>query len=411
MATPSHFSVDKVKNGGHCQNQEEHVAKWLRWTSVAVLMVASLVALIFLKIVIPHASVRLNLDSLSVMKFYKCIFACVPVATALNITYYKNEPLAPSPLPPSHAASDGETIIELFQNLGRSTIWKSIANISFEGDTFEPEGMVRLGNDRYVISCGEYTEPTQKYDHIMNGTDRSAGKGFAYLMVYNGKGERIADATVTKKDAEEYHNGGLDYDGKFIWGTIAQYRPNTTAYAYKANPRTLEPQTMLHYVDHLGGIVHDTRDNSITCLNWGSRNASTWNLEHTKVDCTGNASPKPNKVVRNPSYFADYQDCKWLGHSKFYHGNSVALCSGVATLGTYTLGGIALVDVATMIPLAEVPIMLESALGVRLTMNPMDVSVEDGKLRFYWLPDQHNSTLYIYEAQPKSPFEYGGGTI
>jgi hypothetical protein len=79
------------------------------------------------------------------------------------------------------------------------------------------------------------------------------------------------------------------------------------------------------------------------------------------------------------------------------------LCGGVATIGSgdesYNLGGIALVDVKTMIPLAEVPIALRSALGVPLTQNPIDVSVEDGKLRLYLLPDQHTSTLYIIEAQ------------
>jgi len=75
------------------------------------------------------------------------------------------------------------------------------------------------------------------------------------------------------------------------------------------------------------------------------------------------------------------------------------LCSGVSTIGNYTLGGIALVDVKTMIPLAELPIEMESALGVRVTMNPMDVGVKDGKLRLYLLPDQHNSTLCVFEAQ------------
>lgn len=346
------------------------------------------------------------------------LVACgAPFAAALNITYYQNVPLAPSPLPASHAASDGEQIIELFQRLGRSTVWTSIANISFEGDTFEPEGMIRLGNDRYVVSSGEYTEHTKSYGEIINGTDRTAGHGFAHLMVYNGKGERIADATITTEGAQEYHNGGIDWDGESIWGTIGQYRPNSTAYVYKADPATMEPTEVVHYDDHLGGIVHDTVASSITALNWGSRNASTWDLKRVTPGCASEPAsapapaPRPRSVLRNPSYFVDYQDCKWLGRSRFYGGKSVMLCSGVATIGNYNLGGVALVDVATMVPLAEVPIALESALGVRLTQNPVDASVEDGKLRFYWMPDQHNSTLYIYEAEPDSPFQYGGGRI
>ncbi|KAH7325745.1 hypothetical protein B0I35DRAFT_474485 [Stachybotrys elegans] len=323
----------------------------------------------------------------------------------LNVTYYQNVSLVPSPMPPSHAESDGELIVELFQNLGLTTVWKSIANITIEGDSFEPEGMVRLSDDRYVVSSGQWTEPTQRYGKIINGTDRTPGKGFAHLVVYDGEGKRIADATITKEGDDEYHNGGIDYDGKVIWGAIGQYRPNTTGYAYKADPATLSPQQVMHYSDHLGGIIHDTWNNSITCLNWGARNASTWDLDG--VPC--GAGKKPRTVVRNPTYFIDYQDCKWLGYSNYYAGRSVMLCSGLATIGGYRLGGVALVDAATMTPLAEVPVALESALGARMTQNPMDVAVVDRKLRFYWMPDHHNSTLYIYEAQPDSPFQYGGG--
>ena len=346
----------------------------------------------------------------STMKPSTGLLACAPFAAALNITWYRDEPLAPSPLPASHARSDGEAIVELFQNLGRGTVWKSVANVSFEGDTYEPEGMARLGDDRYVVSAGEYTQATQSYGdgQVINGTDRTAGAGFAHLIVFDGRGRRIADATLTQRGAIEYHNGGIDYDGRHIWGTIAQYRPNSSAYPYRADPATLKPTQILRYDDHLGGVVHDTQLDRITCLNWGSRNASTWDLG--RIDKPeGWSSPKPRTVRRNPSYFVDYQDCKWLGHSGFYGGRSVMLCSGVATIGTYNLGGIALVDVETMEPLAEVPIAMESALGVRVTQNPVDASVVDGKLRLYWLPDQHNSTLYVYEAQPDSPFEFGGG--
>ncbi|GKU03679.1 hypothetical protein FLAG1_06265 [Fusarium langsethiae] len=331
------------------------------------------------------------------MKLTSAIAVCPALAMARNLTIYKDDPLAPTPLPPSHAASDGPDIIHAFQNLSRSTTWKSIKNITFQGDTFEPEGIVRLGHDRYVVSSGHWTVPTEKYGKIINGTDRTAGVGLAHLMVYNGKGELIADATITKEGDDEYHNGGIDYDGQYIWGTIAQYRPNSTAYVYRTDPETFVPERVLNYKDHLGGIVHDTRANLITAFNWGSRKASTWNLRVAKTGC--DASPTPEKFVQNPSHFVDYQDCKWLGYSGFYNGKSVMLCSGVATVGGYNLGGIALVDVKTMIPLAEVPIEMESELGVRVTQNPMDVGVEDGKLRLYLLPDQHNSTLYVYEAQ------------
>ncbi|KAH7193762.1 uncharacterized protein B0J16DRAFT_335959 [Fusarium flagelliforme] len=365
-------------------------------SSLSFKLTLPLLTLITICIFAPKVYFLFNLGATD-MKLTSSIAVCPALAMARNITLYRNDPLVPTPLPPSHAASDGPAIIHAFQKLSRSTTWKSVQNITFEGDTFEPEGIVRLGDDRYVVSSGHWTIPTKKYGKIINGTDRSAGAGRAHLMVYNGKGEIIADATITKEGDDEYHNGGIDFDGQYIWGTIAQYRPNSTAYVYRTDPTTLVPERVLNYNDHLGGIVHDTRANSITALNWGSRCASTWNLRSVHTGC--DASPSPETVVQNPSHFIDYQDCKWLGHSGFYSGKSIMLCSGVSTISNYTLGGIALVDVKTMIPLAEVPIEMESALGVRVTMNPMDVSVNDGRLRLYLLPDQHNSTLYVYEAQ------------
>ena len=78
------------------------------------------------------------------------------------------------------------------------------------------------------------------------------------------------------------------------------------------------------------------------------------------------------------------------------------LCGGVATIqyasSSFNLGGLALVDIQTMLPLWEVPIELLSDLGTPMTENPIDAAVVDGKFRIYAVPDQHNSTLYVYEA-------------
>jgi hypothetical protein len=284
--------------------------------------------------------------------------------------------------------------------------WNLVDTVKFEGDTYEPEGMVRIGDDRYFVSAGEYTVPTVSYGNntIINGTDRTAGAGFAHLIVFDGNGTRIADATLTEIGAIEYHNGGIDYDGEYIWPTIAQYRPNATATIVRIDPRTLSPTRILHTNDHEGGIVHDTLTDDIVTLNWGSRNASTWNL-HQKFKTPPSDTPAL-KVTRNPSYYVDYQDCKFLGHPRAFDGRGVMLCSGVATISTYNLGGIAIVDLETMLPLAEVPVTMTSELGVAITENPVEVAVVDGKLRLYWLPDQHNSTLYVYEAVSDSPYEY-----
>ena len=337
----------------------------------------------------------------------------LPLALALNITYYtSNRSLVPVPQPKPGAAANCDAIVASFMNLGRSTQWNLISAIKVQGDTYEPEGMVRIGDDRYVVSAGEYTNATSSYGTVngttitVDGTDRTAGAGFAHLIVFDGQGTRIADATLTGRASIEYHNGGIDYDGQYIWATIAQYRPNSTAHIVRVDPQTLEPTNITSVIDHQGGIVHDTQTNKLYTLDWGSRNASTW------CNTSDAATFSLVGVTRNPSYFVDYQDCKFLGHPKTFEYRGIMLCSGVTAFGSgamaYNLGGIALVDLETMTPVAEVPITLMSELGVRITENPVDVDVVNGQLRLYWLPDQHNSTLYIYEADTRANFEYGG---
>jgi hypothetical protein len=125
-----------------------------------------------------------------------------PATAALNITRFTNAPIVPHPLPPSNAHAKAAEIVRLFQNTGRNTVWKLVDAVKVEGETFEPEGMVRIGEDRVIVSAGEYIVPTQSYGKdangssiIVNGTDRANGVGFAHLIVFDAKdGTRIAGA-------------------------------------------------------------------------------------------------------------------------------------------------------------------------------------------------------------------------
>jgi hypothetical protein len=339
----------------------------------------------------------------------------VSSAASSNVTVYRNDSFVlGNKLPASHATSDGSDIVNLFFGLSRSTTWKLISKTNLEGDTGEPEGMVRVGDDRLFVSSVQWTVPTEKYNETINGTDRTPGAGFAHLIIYDLQGQRIANASLTAPGDIEYHGGGVDYDGRYIWITLAQYRPNTTATIARIDPLTLEQTRLFRTKDHNGGIVHDTITNELVTLNWGGRNATTWSLkEHPKDFTPLPGFTPPIRSVATSGFFVDYQDCKFLGHHAIpslmttqtrlpettSSARPVMLCGGVATLGEYNLGGLALVDLETMLPLWEVPISLTSDLGVSLTQNPVDAHVVDGKLRVWFLPDQRNSTLYIYEAQ------------
>jgi hypothetical protein len=311
-----------------------------------------------------------------------------------NITVYQpSVPLAPS-LPPPGSSSQGEEIIRQFTNLSRSTKWNLVDKIKFEGDTFEPEGIVRLGDDRYFVSAGEWTVPRSTPTTSADGIT-TAGAGFAHMLVFDGKGKRLADAIITEAGAAEYHGGGIDYDGTYIWSTLAQYRPDSTATLVRMRPDTLQPEPMLRIADHMGAVVHDLSTGNLLTLNWGARSASVWNLNYKPA--APPAFTTPRAVIKNPSHYTDYQDCKFLGHSQRYGFRPVMLCSGITSLYGTTIGGVALVDMETMVPLYEVPLTMVSDRGVLVTKNPMDVAIVDGKLRLYFLPDEHSSTLYVYE--------------
>ncbi|OKL63845.1 hypothetical protein UA08_00436 [Talaromyces atroroseus] len=343
--------------------------------------------------------------------------ATVSAASNTNVTVYRNESFLPGNiLPPPHAVTDGGAIVDLFLSLSSSTKWKLVSKTKMQGNTGEPEGMARVGDERLFVTSNQYTESTVKYNATINGTDRTDGAGYCHMLIYNLQGQVIANASLTPPGDMEYHGGGIDYDGRYVWITLAQYRPNSTATIARIDPLNLNTTRLFRVGDHNGGIVHDIFTNELVTLNWNGANATTFSLNEYPMGFTPMPGfTHPMRDVPNPSFYVGYQDCKFLGHHalpnlllaqrgynyqiNFNPVRPVMLCGGVATLDGFSLGGIALVDMLTMLPLWEVPITLTSDLGVTLTENPIDAQVVDGKLRMWFMPDQHNSTLYIYEAQ------------
>jgi uncharacterized protein DUF6454 len=310
------------------------------------------------------------------------LLPALPASTALAGT-------SSLPAPP---AAHGAEIAKLVSGLSRATTWTTVQKIPFGGNTYHPEGIVRLG-DRYLVSAVEVTEPTQRYPDgaMIDGTDRTNGAGIGHLMEFGADGSRVADDALTAPGDPEYHPGGLDYDGHDVWTVLAQYRPNSTATFVRIDPQTREARPVLHADDHLGGVVHDPTQHRLVGLNWGARKALTFDL--------GTPEAGPLSTVTNPSQFVDYQDCKGLGRPEGY-AHPIMLCGGLASYGTFQLGGIGLLDQETLEPLAEVPITQLSDAGNVLTRNPIDVAVVDGRLRLYLLPDDTSSVLYVLEAGP-----------
>jgi len=313
-------------------------------------------------------------------------------------------PAAARPLPadfPPPPAADGARIAAAFANLTRGTTWQLVSKVPLNFDAHHPEGVVRLG-DHYVLSTVEVIEPTQRYQPpgtIIDGTDRTPGRGIGHLIPFDAQGNRLADVRLDDR-ANIYHPGGLDYDGRSLWVAVAEYRPNKPSIIYRVDPLTLHAREALRTPDHIGGIVHDTRRDRVLGLNWGSRTAYEW-----KLNWHGGAVVKDTIV--NPSHFVDYQDCKYLGKPRGFE-NPAMLCGGIAGLRhvgpdgqpvNYDLGGIALVDVTTMRPINEVPFQEYTDQRQVATRNAIDMQIVDGRLRLYLVADDDQSNLLVYEAR------------
>jgi len=179
----------------------------------------------------------------------------------------------------------------------------------------------------------------------------------------------------------------------------AEYRPNSRAIVYRVDPATMKATEVFRYGDHIGGLVHNTKGNSLHGVSWGSRRFYTWTL-----DANGrvtNVDTPPEKLrVANPSGYIDYQDCKYLGGQE-------AICSGLnmyqmkKDAPRFALGGFEIVDLAANRAVFQMPIELWTESGLPMTYNPFWIEPTATGLRAYFMPEDEKSTLYVYEADVK----------
>jgi Family of unknown function (DUF6454) len=293
--------------------------------------------------------------------------------------------------PPPGVTQSRPSVADAMMRLSRTSTWTLERSVPMTFTTHHPQGMVKIG-ERLFISSVEVRVPTKRGANRADGYDRDTGEGVGHLFEATLDGKLVADEIVG--EGTMYHPGGIDYDGKFIWMTVAEYRPNSRSIAYRLDPATRKAAEMFRFGDHLGGIVHNTDDNTLHAVSWGSR----WFYRFT-LDTNGrvtNANARPETIrTANPSHYVDYQDCKYVGGRRM-------LCSGIADVPRsagerqFQLGGIDLIDLRSGTPLHQVPVGLTTPSGVSLTRNPSWIETTDNGLRAYFLPEDDKSTLYIY---------------
>jgi len=287
-------------------------------------------------------------------------------------------------------------VAERVMKLTRDAVWKPVTSIPIGFPTYHPQGMVKIGDTFYVTSV-EIKVPTTRLPKPVDGYDRDAGLGVGHLFKIDKTGKLIADLPLG--EGSIYHPGGVDYDGTSIWVPVAEYRPDSRSIIYRVDPVRMQAAEVFRFADHIGAIVHNTDDNTLHGVSWGSRRFYRWTLD--KQGKVTNSDVPPDKLrVMNISHYVDYQDCKYAGARRM-------LCSGVTELRqrpdapAFRLGGLDLVDLSGGRPLHQVPVLLWTAEGVDMTHNPVWIEPTSTGLRGYFMPEDNTSTIYIYDVDLK----------
>jgi hypothetical protein len=294
------------------------------------------------------------------------------------------------------ADTSRDVVAERVTKLSRGTQWKPVTAIPINFVTHHPQGMLKIGDALYFSSV-EIKTPTKRFPQPVDGFDRDTGDGVGHLFKVDLKGNLIKE--ITLGEGSVYHPGGIDYDGRYIWVPVAEYRPNSRSIVYRVDPETMQATEMFRFNDQVGGLVRDTDDNSLHGVSWGSRRFYRWPLDADGKPT--NAGEAPEKLRRlNTSHYLDYQDCKYAGSHRM-------LCSGVTEMrvtpeaNLFRLGGLDLVSLQDGRPIFQTPILLWTASGFDMTHNPVFMEASDAGIRGYFMPEDDKSTLYIYETEIK----------
>ncbi len=285
-------------------------------------------------------------------------------------------------------------VADRFTALTRASAWTLERAVPLAFPAHHPQGLVKIG-DRLFVSSVEVTTPPRRGAGT-DGFDRDVGRGVGHLFEATMDGRLVTD--IVLGEGALYHPGGLDFDGRHIWVTVAEYRPDSRSIVYRVDPQTRKAAEVFRFADHLGGVAIDTESRTLHAVSWGSRWFYRFALDAAGRPTHADASIATLRTA-NRSHYVDYQDCQYVGGRRM-------LCSGIAEVPRgaeqrpVALGGIDLVDLASGAPLHQLPVALGTPAGASLTRNPSFFeAAEGGGIRASFLPDDDNATLYVYRIR------------
>jgi len=276
-----------------------------------------------------------------------------------------------------------------------STAWIKVGEVKLKFMAYHPQGMVRIGDLFYVSTVEIITKPV-KFPQPVGGYDRDVGVGKGHLLKFDLNGNLLVDLPIG--EGSVYHPGGLDFDGQNIWVPTAEYRPNSQALIYKVNPATMQATKLFSYNDHIGSLSRNTDTNALHGVSWGSRRFYKFALDAAQADSPDALVPPQDLRKTNHEFYIDYQDNQYLG-------NNEMLLTGLNEYRVkpadpvFALGGLEIVNLDTGYAVHQIPIKLWSPVtGRAMTNNPTWFELTPNGVRGYFIPDDDDVSMYIYEA-------------
>ena len=168
----------------------------------------------------------------------------------------------------AHATDEGHALLPTrFCQMSKDSSWKEVSTQALSFKTFHPQGMTAVG-ERFFLSSVEVV-------------DRKAGKGVGHLFEMDRKGTLLREMTLG--EGAMYHPGGIDYDGRYVWVPVAEYRPDSSAIVYAVDPETLKAREVFRFKDHLGAVSHFPDRKLLVAASWGSRKFYRWKIGRAHV--------------------------------------------------------------------------------------------------------------------------------
>ncbi|WP_336319728.1 DUF6454 family protein [Streptomyces lavendofoliae] len=277
-----------------------------------------------------------------------------------------------SPAAVTEPDDSNEAVVTAVRQLSRGTVWALMGKVPFNFPAHHPQGITRGYDHRLYVSTAEIVEATQRYDHPVDGYDRTPGRGLGHVFVTDAEGRALGQVTVG--EGTVYHPGGIDFDGETLWVPAAEYRPDSRSIVYRVDPDTLAVTEAFRFGDHIGGIVRDRETGLLHAVTWGSRRLLTFTTDGQLLH-----------RADNKSHFVEYQTCVTAGAGHM-------VCTGISEYplpdtGVFSLGGIAVIDIESGRIEHEAPVTALSPAGRVVTYNAVHLEIDGSVLRMFAAPD------------------------